>query len=564
MSEEINIVPDIGLAKALFSSNSTNNYSAANTGSRSVNGVTSMRYATVQEDTTGDGKVKVILDGSTEVIEVDSAETFFKGDRVCVLYMGGSYKAFSLMGDTIGGNMVIFDGIFADKIIANEAFIKKLTADEAFINNLTANKAFIGELITNNAFIDQLISNKAFIEDLEANYVTIGKTNIDQAWINDLFVKSKFVAQDGTLFHLTGLHINANDITTGILTVDRLVVQGKDGEYYLLEPDGTGKFDQTKLEGSVIKQNSIQANRILANSITTEQITTNNLVGTGGWINLAQGTFAYGNPKSVNGKLGNFITWDGTKLKLNVDDLSVDSTSFNDTLETLRTSIKQTSDKIELSATKADNAVNTANSADTKINNLLTTNFIFDVTGLSIKSSGSDYYAKIGNNGFYIMHNNTELASLTSKYSKFYSGTTSTSGYYGILTTNSGLDSAHESIVAGKVLYGNESGTQGNITISSDCLQYRFIEIIYGDDHGRCGSRRVHIKKYIPRDVCLDRIIRSSTTNSMYIGTAVYTINSSGLTKNTNYSGQGILNSDMTSWNDDFCQIRVYYVIGWR
>lgn len=432
MSEEISIVPDIGLAKALFSSNSTNNYSAANTGSRSVNGVSSMKYATVHEDTTGNGKVKIILDGSTEVIEVDSAETFKKGDRVCVLYMGGSYKAFSLMGGTIGGNMVVFDGIFANKIIANEAFIRNLTAANAFIDNLTANKAFINSLIANNAFIEQLTANKAFVDDLEAKYVTVSKSNIDQAWINDLFVKSQFVAQEGTVFNLTGLHIDANDITSGTLTVDRLVVQGSDGEYYLLEPDGTGSFDQTKLNGNIIKQNSLHADRITANSITTEQITTNNLVGTGGWINLAQGTFAYGNPKTdSNGKyLGNFISWDGSKLKLNVDDLSVDSTSFSDTLQTLRTSITQNADNITIAASKANSASATANAVDSKLDDLLTTNFIFDSTGLSIKSSNASYYTKITSTGFNILKTSNDIGfTMNVNTNKYCDLKTTTSGY---------------------------------------------------------------------------------------------------------------------------------------
>jgi len=49
----------------------------------------------------------------------------------------------------------------------------------------------------------------------------------------------------------------------------------------------------------------INGGSILTNTITTDKITTNNLVGTNGWINLAQGTFNYGGGKLI---------WNGSEL----------------------------------------------------------------------------------------------------------------------------------------------------------------------------------------------------------------------------------------------------------
>lgn len=457
--EDKDFVPDINLAKAIFQKGgNTNNYGAQNSGARVVNSATNMRYGTVVEDTDGSGKVKVLLDGSTDPIIVDCSETLEKGSRVCVISMGGSYKALSMIGDTIGGDMIKFDAVFANKIVADEAFIQKLVASDAFINNLTANvayiekltanDAFINKLTSNNAFINELISNKIFVEDLEAKYVLADKANIDQAWINDLFVKSSFVAQEGNIFNLTGLHIDANDITTGVLTVDRLVVQGPDGEYYLLEPDGTGQFDQTKLDGNIIKQNSLHADRITANSITTEQITTNNLVGTGGWINLADGTFAYGNPnKDESDKyIGNFITWDGNKLKLNVDELNIASTSFDDKMEVLETQITQNANNVTIAVTEAQKAVNVANSADSTLSNLLNTNFIFTSSGLKITSNNGAYYTLIGSDAFSILRTSNDrgirIYNEFDDSSNFYRSVIETSDHSNeelCLRTNSGL-----------------------------------------------------------------------------------------------------------------------------
>lgn len=52
---------------------------------------------------------------------------------------------------------------------------------------------------------------------------------------------------------------------------------------------------------------TLSSNQIAANSISADKLTSDNIVGTNGWINLATGTFDYGNGKFV---------WDGTTVSI--------------------------------------------------------------------------------------------------------------------------------------------------------------------------------------------------------------------------------------------------------
>jgi hypothetical protein len=314
---------DIELAKKLFGtvsstsgSSRTNSFNASSVGASSTSGtggsgsdiLTQLKYGTCQTDSDG-RMVSVLVDGNEDPIDVTTYETLYKGDRVCLITKGSSYKLIAFKAGSIGGNMISVDGAFIDKLVSSEAFIENLTADSAFIGDLTANSAFIEALSTN--FIQT--------DELDATYARLDVANVNKEFVDTLLVQGEYIAQEGTVYYLTGLHIDANDITAGTLTVDRIAVKGDDDEYYMLTPNGDGTFAQTKLNGTILEEQSIKADRIVSNSITTEQITTQNLVGTGGWINLASGTFEY-----MNASTGNGIAWDGEKLTLHLDEFYVD------------------------------------------------------------------------------------------------------------------------------------------------------------------------------------------------------------------------------------------------
>lgn len=200
-----------------------------------------------------------------------------------------------------------------DTIRANSAKVKDVTASQ-----ITAATGYIGDLKTAGVTAESLSADHATIGSLSTTYVKADRSNIDEAWVKELMIQGKMVAQSGTVYQLTGLHIDAGDITAGTLAVDRLAVKGDDGEYYVLTPksDGSG-YDQTKINGSIIEKNSINADRITANSITTEQLTTNNVGSTNGWINFAAGTFRFTNDAGAG------ISWDGEKLIINAESIQM-------------------------------------------------------------------------------------------------------------------------------------------------------------------------------------------------------------------------------------------------
>ena len=224
-------------------------------------------------------------------------------------------------------------------------------------------RAMMNFISAANAQFDKVTANTAAIGKLDTNYVRADKANITEAWIKDLMIQGKMVAQDGAVYNLTGLHINAGDITAGTLSVDRLAVKGEDNEYYVLTPkaDGSG-YDSAKIDGSIIAKNSINADRITANSITTDQLTVNNLGSTNGWINLAKGTFAYTNPDNGAG-----ISWDGKKLTINADSIQMGGVDA-----ATKTDLNTTNGNVTKAQSTADGAATAAGKAQESVDTLET------------------------------------------------------------------------------------------------------------------------------------------------------------------------------------------------
>lgn len=219
-----------------------------------------------------------------------------------------------------------------ENLNAQNAKIRNLEADTAKIHNLTAESltatvGYIQDLTAQNITAQNISAATAAIGSLATDYATIdfanvNTANISDAWVKNLMVQSQFVAQEGTIFKLQLLELDANQITAGVMAAEHLQLKGPDGLYYQLNFDAFGQiqWDQLSPAEQAELQSHIHAKTILAHSITAEQLTVNNIVGTGGWINLANGTFAYQNATTRNG-----ITWDGSLLSINADTLKIGS-----------------------------------------------------------------------------------------------------------------------------------------------------------------------------------------------------------------------------------------------
>lgn len=197
--------------------------------------------------------------------------------------------------------------------------VKTVVAQKVSTRELDAEMATIISAAIDNATINALNAKYANINQIEAAYAKIDGANINtaairDAWVNNLLVQTGLLANDGTVFTLDAVQVDAANITTGTLDVRRLIVtrtiDGVD-QKFVVNFDTSGNVTYTKLDGDVLGPQTVAAEKLVAHSITAEQLTIQNIVGTGGWINLANGTFSYGNPLTGQG-----ISWDGEHLDI--------------------------------------------------------------------------------------------------------------------------------------------------------------------------------------------------------------------------------------------------------
>lgn len=168
--------------------------------------------------------------------------------------------------------------------VADLDYIKSDHADIAVIKNtmittdtLKAEIAKIGYLTTDEADIRYLTVSTA-----NATFLHADMSDMDIAKIQTLFATAGIVSdmtiKDG---HITGVldsvTVNANSITTGTLSVDRLVIRGSEKSlvYELNNISGALQAKSVDtLNGEILTQRTITADKLVAKSITSNEIKT--------------------------------------------------------------------------------------------------------------------------------------------------------------------------------------------------------------------------------------------------------------------------------------------------
>ncbi len=168
--------------------------------------------------------------------------------------------------------------------VADLDYIKSDHADIAVIKNtmittdtLKAEIAKIGYLTTDEADIRYLTVSTADTKFLHADM-----SDMDISKIQTLFATAGIVSdmtiKDG---HITGVldsvTVNANSITTGTLSVDRLVIRGSEKSlvYELNNISGALQAKSVDtLNGEILTQRTITADKLVAKSITSNEIKT--------------------------------------------------------------------------------------------------------------------------------------------------------------------------------------------------------------------------------------------------------------------------------------------------
>ena len=251
----------------------------------------------------------------------------------------------SASADTFSAAKATFDEAIADTFTAEQftalnAAFDTVTAEEISVGTVSGAAGSFKELLAGSFSADEInaaasafetsIINQLYVESMRAKYAQIdfanvGVATINQEWVQDLFVRGGFVANDGTVFHLTGVHISGDLIDANTIRADALLLQGENGLYYKINVDELGK---ATADSDPKYQTGIDGSAIIAHSITANEITTQNIQGTGGWINFAAGTFAY-----VNAQNGHGIVWDGTNLTISTDRMTIGDVDLGEAIQ---------------------------------------------------------------------------------------------------------------------------------------------------------------------------------------------------------------------------------------
>ena len=175
------------------------------------------------------------------------------------------------------------------------ATIESLNTTNANVEKLTAEYGKFKSLVA-----DEFAADRALISDLNTNKANINFANVAIAAIEKGFLKNLMVSQ-GLLADkvispevtvtdvLTGVHVYANDITAGTLSVERLEIRGSENSivYALNNITGALQAESTDtLNGEILTERTITADKIVAESITAKEIASRTITA----IQIASGT----------------------------------------------------------------------------------------------------------------------------------------------------------------------------------------------------------------------------------------------------------------------------------
>lgn len=164
---------------------------------------------------------------------------------------------------------------YAELVLIKEAMVDSLTVKEADIRYLQASSI---DTITLNV-------EQAVVKNLEADFADVTLANIDIANIDKSSIGLLFaevgLITDATIKdgHITGfldaVEVNANNVTAGTLSVDRLIFRGDENSIIYELNNITGALQAVQgdtLNGEILTDRSITVDKIVANSITANEI----------------------------------------------------------------------------------------------------------------------------------------------------------------------------------------------------------------------------------------------------------------------------------------------------
>lgn len=198
-------------------------------------------------------------------------------------FVDGTIENSKIKNGTIEGTK-IKESTITNSLIADST-LTGAKIEDATIGYEKVDTSFITDLTADNAFISSLTASQAFITDLDAKYMqttfaNMDTADIDKANIGVLFnevglITSATITEGHVTGYLDAVEVNANKITAGTLTTDRLVIRGTNKSIVYEINNITGAVQAQNvntINGETLTQRTINADKLIANTITANEI----------------------------------------------------------------------------------------------------------------------------------------------------------------------------------------------------------------------------------------------------------------------------------------------------
>lgn len=256
------------------------------------------------------------LDGNTYLVPCMAiTQNFSDGSTIVQAYAkSDTENEYRFTGPTIQYlNRMATELLVANRVIATKVDAEYVQSHAITTDNLNAITANITNLV---------------VDKIDGKYADIHLANIDILDVGQFFadsglVKNMTIVEGKVTGVLDSVTINANSITSGTLTTDRLVIRGTDKSivYELNNIDGALQAkDVDTLNGEIVTPRTINADRIIAQSITANELATESITSD----KIKAGAIT-AEKLAVDAIMSNNYVADATGSFLNLEDGSFDS-----------------------------------------------------------------------------------------------------------------------------------------------------------------------------------------------------------------------------------------------
>ena len=137
----------------------------------------------------------------------------------------------------------------------------------------------------------------------------VSTANLINLYTTTGYITDAVMSEAKVTDYLDAVKVNAATVQAGTVIADRILLKGNGSGilYQLNNLGGLESENMSTLDGFILTDRTILADKIVADTITAREITTDKLRGTGGWINLRDGSFWYGRGAYTNND--NFVSY---------------------------------------------------------------------------------------------------------------------------------------------------------------------------------------------------------------------------------------------------------------